>query len=146
MKTNIENQQVSVGGGTPSAAPQAERGTNSDALSVAQPAVVLSPASGSEQPVFANWVNLQGASGTVFLDFGFIEPKVLGAIQEGLSSSGKLPERIDGRLAVRVAVGMDVVPVLHHRLGQLLEGTLRTLETQVAAMLKQKEGASPSEG
>lgn len=72
-----------------------------------QNAVRLVPANDSDRPVLANYVSLQPASGMLLLDFGFLEPAVLAALPNVARRGGKLPESLNGRLAVRVAMGYD---------------------------------------
>lgn len=56
-----------------------------------------------EAPVLANLTMVHPSSGMAFIDFGFLDPVALaGAARQG--RSGKTPERLNGRLAVRVAV------------------------------------------
>ena len=84
--------------------------------------VRLVPADQSDQPVLANYTTLSVAPGMVFIDFGFLEPGLLAALPRVVKSGGKLPENINGRLAVRVAVGFDVVQNLHQQIGRVLSG------------------------
>lgn len=51
-------------------------------------AVRLTPVDNSDQPTFANYTSLNVASGMVLLDFGFLEPTVLNAIQRSAKSGG----------------------------------------------------------
>ena len=83
-------------------------------------AVRLRPANNSDQPVLANYVALQPASGMLLLDFGFLEPAVLAALPNVARRGGKLPESLDGRLAVRVAMGYDSAVQLQNQLTRLL--------------------------
>ena len=87
--------------------------------------VRLVPAGNSEQPVVANYTALNAAPGMAFIDFGFLEPGMLAAIPRVAKQGGKLPESINGRLAVRVAVGYDVLANLHQQLGQMLSSLNR---------------------
>ena len=82
--------------------------------------VRLMPAGQSDQPVLANYTTLSVAPGMVFIDFGFLEPGLLAALPRVVKSGGKMPENINGRLAVRVAVGFDVVQNLHQQLGRVM--------------------------
>ena len=98
-----------------------------DAQSARQPkridlGINLVPAQQSDQPVLANFSLVNVAPGMAFIDFGFIEPRVLTALPQMALSGGKMPERIDGRLAVRVAIGFDAVQSLHQQLGRILTG------------------------
>ena len=99
--------------------------------------VRLVPTSDSDQPVVANYTSLNVAPGMVFVDFGFLEPGILAALPRVARSGGKLPERLNGRLAVRVALGYDAVAGLHQQLGQVL----RSLgQAQARAAGAKKEG------
>jgi hypothetical protein len=82
----------------------------------------LVPARESDQPVLANFSLVNVAPGMAFIDFGFIEPRVLAALPSMALSGGKMPERIDGRLAVRVAIGFDAVQSLQQQLARILTG------------------------
>jgi len=82
----------------------------------------LVPAQQSDQPVLANFSLVNVAPGMAFIDFGFIEPRVLAALPSMALSGGKMPERIDGRLAVRVAIGFDAVQSLQQQLARILTG------------------------
>jgi len=82
----------------------------------------LVPAQQSDQPVLANFSLVNVAPGMAFIDFGFIEPRLLTALPNMALAGGKMPERIDGRLAVRVAIGFDAVQSLHQQLGRILTG------------------------
>ena len=84
----------------------------------------LQPVNHSEQPVYANLTVVQGAPGTVFIDFGFIEPNVMPGVARLAQSCGKLPEAIDGRLACRIVLGVDSAG----QLAQQLEQHLRSLQ------------------
>jgi hypothetical protein len=82
----------------------------------------LVPAQQSDQPVLANFSLVNVAPGMAFIDFGFIEPRLLAALPNMALAGGKMPERIDGRLAVRVAIGFDAMQSLHQQLGRILTG------------------------
>ena len=87
----------------------------------AQIAVRLVPANDSDRPVLANYVSLQPASGMLLLDFGFLEPSVLAALPNVARRGGKLPESLNGRLAVRVAMGYDSAVQLQNQLARLID-------------------------
>ena len=83
----------------------------------------LQPVNHSDQPVYSNFTAVQGAPGTVFLDFGFLDPGVMPALARQAQSGAKVPETIEGRLACRIALGVDVAA----QLAQQLERHLRNL-------------------
>jgi hypothetical protein len=80
----------------------------------------LAPVEGSDQPVFANVCSVNVSPGVAFIDFGFLEPAMLAALPRVVRSGGKLPERIEGKLAVRVALGVEALASLHQQLGRVL--------------------------
>ena len=100
----------------------------------------LQPVNNSDQPVFSNFTVVQGAPGTVFIDFGFLEPSVMPAVARLAQSGGKLPESINGRLACRVAVGLDAAVQLVQQLDQHLRSV--QAQAQQAAKAKGKEAGS----
>jgi DNA-binding LytR/AlgR family response regulator len=82
----------------------------------------LAPIDNSDQPVLANFTRLNGAPGMVFVDFGFLEPAGLAALSRLAQTGGKIPENLNGKLAVRVALGYDTLAALHQQLGQVIDG------------------------
>lgn len=82
----------------------------------------LVPVENSDQPVVANYTALNISPGMVFVDFGFLEPGMLAALPRVAKEGGKLPETLNGKLAVRVAMGYDAVANLHQQLGRVLVG------------------------
>lgn len=98
----------------------------------------LQPVNHSEQPIFANFTVVQGAPGTVFVDFGFLEPGVMPALARQVQSGGKVPESIDGRLACRVALGVDAAAQLAQQLNQ----HLRAVQAQAQQAAKSKTPGS----
>ena len=83
----------------------------------AKPAATLA---GAE--VVANYCSINVSPGMAFIDFGFLEPGMLAALPRMARSGGKLPERLNGKLAVRVALGYDTLANLHQQLGRVLTG------------------------
>jgi hypothetical protein len=102
-----------------------KEGKNEAAAAPARPAGMglrLVPADQSDQPVLSNLTSVSVAPGLVFIDFGFIEPNLLAALPRMARNGGKMPERVTGKLAVRVALGFDSLGTLHQQLGQVLKG------------------------
>jgi hypothetical protein len=82
----------------------------------------LTPVNNSDQPVLANFTRLNGAPGMVFVDFGFLGPAALAALSRLAQTGGKIPENLNGKLAMRVALGFDTLAALHKQLGQVMAG------------------------
>ena len=92
----------------------------------AQLGIRLAPVGDSDQPVFANVCTVNVSPGVAFIDFGFLEPGMLAALPRVAKAGGKLPERIDGKLAVRVALGVEALASLHQQVGRVLAAARQT--------------------
>lgn len=88
--------------------------------------VRLQPVGNSDQPIVANHTAIHPASSMVMIDFGFIEPSALAALPRMAKQGKKLPEAMNGKLAVRVALGGEALSILHMQLTQLLSSGKRT--------------------
>lgn len=84
--------------------------------------VRLAPLNNSDQPVLANYTTVNVAPGMAFIDFGFLEPSLLAAIPRVAKQGGKLPQSVNGKLAVRVAMGYDGLAGLHQQIGRVIAG------------------------
>src|SRR5688500_19758351 len=84
--------------------------------------VRLKALNNADQPVSANYTTASVAPGIAYIDFGFLEPGVLPAIVGSARAGKPVPTTVEGKLAVRVAVGYDVLQNLHRQLGQVLAG------------------------
>ena len=73
-------------------------------------------------PRAANYTNVGVAQGIAYVDFGFIEPSLLGAIAKTAKDGQTAPKGIDGQLVTRVAMGVDVLARLHQQVQQILVG------------------------
>ena len=86
--------------------------------------VRLKPSESSAHPRATNYTNVGLAQGIAYVDFGFIEPALLGSIAKTAKDGQAAPKGIDGQLVTRVAMGMDVLARLHQQIEQVL-GQLR---------------------
>ncbi len=84
--------------------------------------VRLRPVEQSDQPRSANYTAVSVVQGIAYLDFGFIEPALFGAIARTAKDGQATPKAIDGRLVTRVAMGLDVLVRLHQQLQQVVIG------------------------
>lgn len=85
----------------------------------------LVPAEGSEQPIFANLTSVQPSDGFALIDFGFVEPGALAALERLARGGKKMPERLNGRLAARVALSYSALIALHRQLGGVLQAAAK---------------------
>jgi hypothetical protein len=82
--------------------------------------VRLKPVDYSNLRHLANYSHVGLAQGIAYLDFGFIEPALLGAIAQTAKEGQPVPKAIDGQLVSRVAMGVDVLVQLHQQIQQVL--------------------------
>lgn len=78
------------------------------------------PATVAEQRLFSNFTLVQREKGTVFVDFGFVDPSGLNAVLHAAQAGNKTPEEIGGQLACRVALSIEAAAQLTMQLNQLL--------------------------
>ena len=114
--------------------PVAEEGSKRERVGLN---LTLAPSEGSEQPVLANVSRVSLAPGLAYIDFGFIEPGVVAALTRAARSGEKMPAAINGRLAVRVAMGLDTLSQLQAQLA----GAIRDLRASMQAAAQAKGAA-----
>ncbi|HKT34264.1 MAG TPA: hypothetical protein VJR03_05495 [Nitrospira sp.] len=76
----------------------------------------------SAHPRAANYTNVGVAQGIAYVDFGFIEPALLGAIAKTAKDGQAAPKGIEGHLVTRVAMGVDVLARMNQQIQQVLIG------------------------
>ncbi len=69
--------------------------------------VRLKPSEPSAHPLATNYTNVGVAQGIAYVDFGFIEPALLGAIAKTAKDGQTAPKGLEGHLVSRVAMGVD---------------------------------------
>lgn len=94
--------------------------------------VQLVPSGQSDQPIFANLTSVHPSEGFALVDFGFVEPAALNALSRLAGSGKKMPERLNGRLAARVALSYGSLAALHRQLGGVLQALAKARQTRAA--------------
>ena len=84
--------------------------------------VRLKPSESSAHPRATNYTNVGVAQGIAYLDFGFIEPSLLGAIAKTAKDGQAAPKGLEGHLVTRVAMSVDVLARLHQQIQHVLVG------------------------
>ncbi|MET0514622.1 MAG: hypothetical protein ABW047_04760 [Nitrospiraceae bacterium] len=102
-----------------------EAGTMTKGRSAIALNVHLKPLEHTDQPVLANYTHAGTVQGVAYVDFGFIEPALLGAILQRANKGESLPKSIEGFLAARVALPLDALIRLQQQLTQILVGLSR---------------------
>lgn len=82
--------------------------------------VRLKPSESSAHPRAANYTNVGVAQGIAYLDFGFIEPKLLAVIAKTAKDGQSAPKRLDGHLVTRVAMDVGSLARLQQQIQQVL--------------------------
>lgn len=74
------------------------------------------------QPVLVNYTHVGLAQGLAYVDFGFLEPALLGAVAQRAQQGEAMPKNIEGVRAARVVLPLDAVVRLYQQLQQALIG------------------------
>ena len=85
----------------------------------------LVPTNGSDQPLLANVTMVQPTAGVALLDFGFLDPAAMVALNSMARAGRKVPERMNGRLATRVAMSYEALATRHRQIGGVLQALSR---------------------
>lgn len=84
--------------------------------------VRLNPSEPTAHPLATNYTNVGVVQDIAYVDFGFIEPALLGAIVKAAKDGQAAPKGLEGHLVSRVAMGVDVLARLHQQIQQVLVG------------------------
>lgn len=74
----------------------------------------------ADQPTLANYSHASLAQGLAYIDFGFLEPGLIGAVAQCAQKGEALPKQLVGTRAVRLALPVDAVIRLHQQLQQMV--------------------------
>jgi len=77
----------------------------------------------SRAPVGVNCSIVHMAQGTVFIDFGLVEPETIIRLTSLLRGGEKVPEEIEARLLVRVAMSRQVLEQIMQQIKDVLTRT-----------------------
>lgn len=73
------------------------------------------------QPLYSNFVSTQGGQGVVIVDFGFIDPQTVNALNRKVKAGEKVPDVVDAKMSCRMAISIDAAVNLSMQLNQLLQ-------------------------
>lgn len=74
----------------------------------------------SDQPAMANLSTVAATQGIVYLDFGFVEPALLGVVARAAQAGQPAPNVVEGRRVARVAMPLESLASLHQQIQQVL--------------------------
>jgi len=96
-----------------------ENGVKRGEPSASRP-VKLRLAESSSQPAMANFSTVAVTQGIAYLDFGFIEPALLGRIARTVADGQPASKIVDGHRVARVAMPLEQLVGLHQQIQQVL--------------------------
>ncbi|PTQ78804.1 hypothetical protein C8R26_101120 [Nitrosomonas oligotropha] len=73
------------------------------------------------QPLYSNFTSVQGGQGVVIVDFGFLDPQTINALNRLARSGEKAPEAVGARMSCRMAISVEAATNLAHQLNQLFQ-------------------------
>jgi len=82
--------------------------------------VRLRPVERPDQPATANFSTVAVAQGIAYLDFGFIEPALLGQIARTVTDGQSASKIVEGHRVARVARPLEQLVGLHQQIQQVL--------------------------
>ena len=74
----------------------------------------------TSQPTLANYSHASLSQGLAYIDFGFLEPGLIGAVAQRVQKGEAMPTQLEGTRAVRVALPLDALIRLHQQLQQMV--------------------------
>ena len=72
------------------------------------------------QPLYSNFTSVQGGQGVVIVDFGFLDPQTINAVNRLAKSGEKVPDTVGARMSCRMAISIEAASNLAYQLNQLL--------------------------
>lgn len=71
------------------------------------------------QPIYSNFTAVQTSQGVVILDFGFLDPQAINALNKMVKSGEHVTNPITAKLSCRMAISIDAINQLSQQLNQL---------------------------
>ncbi len=73
------------------------------------------------QPLYSNFASVQAGQGAIIVDFGFLDPQIIQALNRLARSGEKMPDSVNARLSCRMAMSVESANNLSQQLNQLLQ-------------------------
>ena len=83
--------------------------------------IKMQPGEHTHQLLYSNLTHVQGEHGVVIIDFGFIDPQTINAINQLAKTGEKIPETITARMSCRMAISIEAANHLYQQLNQLMQ-------------------------
>ncbi len=72
------------------------------------------------QPLYSNFTATQAGQGVVIVDFGFVDPQTIHAVNRLARSGEKVPDTVGAKMLCRMAISIEAANSLAQQLNQLL--------------------------
>jgi len=72
------------------------------------------------QPIYSNLTSTQGGQGVVLVDFGFLDPQTMHALNRMIASGEKISNTVNARMSCRMAISIDAANQLAQQLDKLV--------------------------
>lgn len=73
------------------------------------------------QPIYANFASTQLGQGVVIIDFGFLDPQMVAAINRLARSGEKTPDTVAAKMVCRMALSIESANNLMQQLNQMFQ-------------------------
>lgn len=73
----------------------------------------------TSQPIYANFTTVQSGQRVIIVDFGFVDPQLISALNRMAKSGEKTPDTIDATMSCRIALSIETASQLAQQLNQL---------------------------
>ncbi len=79
------------------------------------------------QPIYSNITSVQGGQGVALVDFGFLDPQTINALNQMAKSGGQTQNQtVNARMSCRLALSVEAANQLTRQLTQLLQNGRNT--------------------
>ncbi|MBL8496216.1 hypothetical protein ABF87_03390 [Nitrosomonas sp. JL21] len=83
--------------------------------------IKMQPTEHTHQLMYSNLTHVQGEQGVVIIDFGFLDPQTINAVNQLARTGEKVPETINARMSCRMAISIEAATHLYQQLNQLMQ-------------------------
>lgn len=99
------------------------------------------------QPIYSNFTSVHGEQGVIIVDFGFLDPETMHALNRMVRSGEKVSGTIDAKMSCRMAISIEAAKQLVQQLNQLLgKGTHAQVQMNQPNTVSQTTEVAPSIG
>ena len=93
--------------------------TKTDGVKAMQVNIRMQSGEQTGQPIYSNLTSVQASQGVVMIDFGFIDPQTIQALNRLTQSGEKVPDTIAAKMSCRMVISVEAANQLARQLNQL---------------------------